>query len=378
MKRGTRTNTKKEGLDLLFLLVTFGGFFLLTGVSMGVSQMFSTLMETAYRLLIDTVFYIMAIAVLAGAFGKVADEFGLIQKLNLIFSPLMRPLYNLPGSAFLGIITTFLSDNPAIISLTRNKEFLRYFKRHEIPCLCNLGTSFGMGLIVTTFMASLGYGKAAGIGLLGAVVGSVVSVRLMLRHTKKLVSDDSRPMKETDSMAESKLAPNSGSRTERMMRACLEGGKYGVEIGLEIVPGVLIICTVIMMLTFGPSESGYTGAAFEGIALIPRVGELFAPVTRLLFGFTSSESIAVPLTALGSVGASLSLVPKFLNEQIIGANEIAVFTAMGMCWSGFLSTHVAMLDALNFRQLISKAISSHLIGGIAAGVSAHYLYLLLG
>jgi ABC-type cobalt transport system substrate-binding protein len=378
MERGTRTNTKKEGLDLLFLLVTFGGFFLLTGVSMGVSQMFSTLMETAYRLLIDTVFYIMAIAVLAGAFGKVADEFGLIQKLNLIFSPLMRPLYNLPGSAFLGIITTFLSDNPAIISLTRNKEFLRYFKRHEIPCLCNLGTSFGMGLIVTTFMASLGYGKAAGIGLLGAVVGSVVSVRLMLRHTKKLVSDDSRPMKETDSMAESKLAPNSGSRTERMMRACLEGGKYGVEIGLEIVPGVLIICTVIMMLTFGPSESGYTGAAFEGIALIPRVGELFAPVTRLLFGFTSSESIAVPLTALGSVGASLSLVPKFLNEQIIGANEIAVFTAMGMCWSGFLSTHVAMLDALNFRQLISKAISSHLIGGIAAGVSAHYLYLLLG
>ena len=103
MERGTRTNTKKEGLDLLFLLVTFGGFFLLTGVSMGVSQMFSTLMETAYRLLIDTVFYIMAIAVLAGAFGKVADEFGLIQKLNLIFSPLMRPLYNLPGSAGLDI-----------------------------------------------------------------------------------------------------------------------------------------------------------------------------------------------------------------------------------------------------------------------------------
>jgi hypothetical protein len=378
MEKGIQTNTRKEGLDLLFLLVTFGGFFLLTGVSMGVSQMFSTLMETAYRLLIDTVFYIMAIAVLAGAFGKVADEFGLIKKLNVVFSPLMRPLYNLPGSAFLGVITTFLSDNPAIISLTRNKDFLRYFKRYEIPCLCNLGTSFGMGLIVTTFMASLGYGKAAGIGLLGAVVGSIVSVRLMLRHTKKLVVDDARPMKTPDTMEESRFSPESESRTERMMRACLEGGKYGVEIGLEIVPGVLIICTVIMMLTFGPSETGYTGAAFEGIALIPRIGELFAPVTWLLFGFTSSESIAVPLTALGSVGASLSLVPKFLNEHIIGANEIAVFTAVGMCWSGFLSTHVAMLDALNFRQLIPKAISSHLVGGIAAGVSAHYLYLLFG
>jgi len=51
-----QTNTRKEGLDLFFLLVTFGGFFLLAGVSMGVSQKFSTLMETAYQLLIDTVF----------------------------------------------------------------------------------------------------------------------------------------------------------------------------------------------------------------------------------------------------------------------------------------------------------------------------------
>ncbi len=50
------------------------------------------------------------------------------------------------------------------------------------------------------------------------------------------------------------------------------------------------------------------------------------------------------------MGAALSIVPKFLAEGFIGKNEIAVFTAMGMCWSGYLSTHVAMMDALDMRN----------------------------
>jgi len=36
-----------------------------------------------------------------------------------------------------------------------------------------------------------------------------------------------------------------------------------------------------------------------------------------------------------------------------------------------------MMDSLGYRQLTSKAILSHTIGGIAAGVSAHYVYLLV-
>ena len=44
-----------------------------------------------------------------------------------------------------------------------------------------------------------------------------------------------------------------------------------------------------------------------------------------------------------------------------------MFTAMGMCWSGFLSTHTAMLDALGYRHLTSRAIVAHTIGGLCAG-----------
>ena len=163
----------------------------------------------------------------------------------------------------------------------------------------------------------------------------------------------------------------------------LEGGKAGVEMGMSIIPGVLIICTLVMLLTFGPSidpvtgASVYTGAAYEGVALLPALGEKLMFIINPIFGFTDSQAIAFPITSLGAVGAAMSLVPRFIQEQVITPNDIAVFTAMGMCWSGYLSTHVGMMDALGVRKLSSKAILSHTIGGICAGMVAHFIYLLV-
>ena len=375
---------KKYSDTIIFLLLIFL-FFGYVGYQMGIGNMFSTLMETAYKLLMDTVFYIMAIAVLAGAFGKMATEFGLIFLLNKLFAPLMRPLYNLPGVSFLGTITTYLSDNPAIISLAKEEGYLGYFKRHEVPALCNLGTAFGMGLILTTFMAGLGFMTEALIGNLGAIIGSIVSVRIMNYRVKKhmgieLNGEEHLDKEKLDNVEERNFLNRKQTTEanenfmERALSAMLEGGKLGVDIGLSIIPGVVVICTIIMVLTFGVPESGYQGGAFEGVRLLPKIGSWLSPVIEPLFGFSNPEAIAFPITALGAVGAALSLIPKFLSENIIGPNEIAVFTAMGMCWSGFLSTHVAMMDALNRRKLISTAISSHFVGGLAAGIAANIIF----
>ena len=100
-------------------------------------------------------------------------------------------------------------------------------------------------------------------------------------------------------------------------------------------------------------------------------------VFEWLFGFTTGELVGFPITALGAVGAAIGLVPTFADAGIINNNAIAVFTAMGMCWSGFLSTHTGMLDSLGYRKLISKAIASHTVGGLIAGISAHWLFVLV-
>ena len=391
MQRKRNHQSRRNYLDTFLFILLSGIFFGYLGYQMGLSNMFSTLMNTAYNLLIDTVFYIMAIAVLAGAFGRMATEFGLVQLLNTVFAPLMRPLYNLPGVSFLGIITTYLSDNPAIISLAKEKGYLKFFKSHEVPVLTNLGTAFGMGLILTTFMIGLGFWKEALVGNLGAIIGSIFSVRIMSHRVRKQMGIDKLAFSEEVNQKKMELIEerdflNKKAGTEvannffeRLLTSLLEGGKLGVDIGLSIIPGVVVICSIIMVLTFGPIDPtiGYQGQAYEGVSLLPEIGKLFAPVLRPLFGFASPEAIAFPITALGAVGAALSLIPKFLAENIIAGNELAVFTAMGMCWSGFLSTHVAMMDALNRRQLVSMAITSHFIGGLMAGISANFIYKLL-
>ena len=376
-----KKSVSKETFVALFVII---GVFVVIGRVMGLGNMFNTLMNTAHDLLINTCFFIMAISVVTGALSNLFAEFGVIDLLNKIISPLMRPIYGLPGAASLGVVTTFISDNAAVLSLTKNEKIKGFFKEYQIPLLCNLGTSFGMGLILVTYMLGMpinGALQASLTGVLGAVIGSIVSVSLMRRSTIKfygISKEEARLDRSIKSYRkqENQMREIRGSTLERVLNAMLEGGKTGVDLGFAIVPGVVFICTFVMMLTFGPGETGFTGDAYQGIALLPKFGELIQPITNVLFGFKDPSAIAFPITSLGATGAAMALVPNMIASGAAGLNEIAVFTAMGMCWSGYLSTHISMMDALEKREFIKSALLSHTIGGLCAGVAAHYLWML--
>ena len=362
----------------IICLVIFFALFGYLASKMGTANMLNTIMNTSHDLLLNTVFYLMAICVITGAIGKIFVEFGVVNLLEKILRPLMKPVFNLPGVASLGAVLTFLSDNPAIISLAQDKRFATYFKKYQFISLTNFGTAFGMGLLVIVFMVGQGYFAEPFIGLLGAVAGCVISTRLMQRFTLKAYP---RFKDEVAAEAEKTEIETEAHYTkpmfQRILDSLLDGGRTGVDVGLAIIPGVLIISTLVMLFTFGPSTSGeFTGAAYEGVQLLPWVGEKLGFVFEWLFGFTDPHLIAFPITALGAVGAALGLVPNFAAEGWIDGNAIAVFTAIGMCWSGYLSTHTAMLDTLGYRRLTSKAILAHTIGGFIAGIVAHWMFVL--
>ena len=369
--------TTKRTIEALIFLVIFFAIFGYIANRMGMANMLNTIMQTSYRLLIDTCFYLMGITVLSGALGKLLTEFGVVRLLENILKPFMKPLYNLPGVAALGAVLTFLSDNPAIISLANDKNFSQYFKKYQLISLTNFGTAFGMGLVVIAFMTGKGFASGALIGLLGAVVGSIVSTRIMQRSIIKAYPN----FKDEEAAGGDEQAISFKSDEGAFLRglnAILDGGKTGVELGLAIIPGVLIISTFVMILTFGASASGeYTGAAYEGVKVLPWLAGKIDFIFQWLFGFEHPELVAYPITALGAVGAALGLIPTFLEQGFVDNNVIAVFTAMGMCWSGFLSTHTAMLDSLGYRQLTSKAIVAHTIGGLCAGIVAHWSFVLI-
>lgn len=358
-------------------LLVVGGLFTWIGSVMGTSNMLNTIMKTAHDLLLNTVFYLMAICVITGALSKIFVEFGVVTLLEKLLRPLMKPLFNLPGVASLGAVMTFLSDNPAIISLAQDKHFSSYFKKYQFISLTNFGTAFGMGLLVIVFMVGQGFYAEPFIGLFGAFCGCIVSTRLMQRFVVKAypayLTENVCELEEKESESDKK---DERSLFVRILDSLLDGGRTGVDVGIAIIPGVIIISTLVMILTFGAGPDGYTGAAYQGIEALPWLASKINFVFEFLFGFTDPHVVAFPITALGAVGAALGLVPEFVANGWMDGNAIAVCTAIGMCWSGYLSTHTAMLDSLGYRNLTSKAIIAHTIGGLVAAIIAHWAYML--
>ena len=171
-----------SGIACLLVIFLIFGYL---GSKMGTANMLNTVMNTAHDLLLNTVFYLMAICVITGALGRVFVEFGVVRLFEKLLRPLMKPLFNLPGVASLGAVVTFLSDNPAIISLAQDKQFASYFKKYQYISLTNFGTAFGMGLLVIVFMIGQGFFLEPFVGFVGAMVGCLVSTRLMQRSVIK-------------------------------------------------------------------------------------------------------------------------------------------------------------------------------------------------
>ncbi|MBO4551280.1 MAG: hypothetical protein J5733_11170 [Bacteroidaceae bacterium] len=370
-----------RGIPCLIVVVVLFGY--LSSV-MGFTNMLNTIMRTAHDLLLNTVFYLMAMCVLTAALCRIFSVFGVVDLLQKMLKPVLRPLFNLPGVSSAGALMTFLSDKPAIISVAKNPLFARYFKRYQHISLVNFAGSYAMGLLVIIFMMGNGFYTEPLYGLVGAIIGSIIATRLMQRFVLKEYpeyrdEDVLTPSIETErGRVPYETHPDDARQTlfVRVLDALLDGGKSGVEVGLAIIPGVLIISTLVMMFTFSadPETGTYTGGAYQGTELLPLLAGKAGFVFRWLFGFNASQLVAFPITALGTVGAALGLIPEMMSKGIIDSNAIAVFTAMGMCWSDFLSADAATLDALGYRHFISRSFTCTFIGGIAAGIITHWLF----
>ena len=125
-----------------------------------------------------------------------------------------------------------------------------------------------------------------------------------------------------------------------------------------ILPFALILAVIVGLLVLEPH--------FSASIIILSIGAVMI--------FLGGAPLGWFAAAFGAAGAALGVTSTLVDEALIHANDIAVFTAMCMCWSGYLSTHTSMMDSLNCKELIGKAILCHTVGGLCAGVAAHWFF----
>ena len=98
-----RSKSVRSGCICLIIVIAI---FTAIGYRMGAANMLNTVMKTAHDLLLNTCFFLMAICVITGAIGRLFVEFGVVNMLEKLLRPFMRPLFHLPGVASLGAVTT--------------------------------------------------------------------------------------------------------------------------------------------------------------------------------------------------------------------------------------------------------------------------------
>lgn len=378
----TKRPVDKDTAIFLFIFALIVGY---GSWVMGAGNFINSVMNSASYMITDVVIYLAGLGGVMGAVAALLSEFGVIALINKLLSPLMRPIYGMPGATIVGGMSSFLSDSPAIISCAQDKNFIKYFKPYQRPLLCNFGCAYGMGLIVVSFFIGQGIEggvTAAFIGLFSALVGSVISVHLMSRHTRKYYKISKEEWKADRSFKNDYVdAPRKANPAtfERVLNTMLDGAKSGIAMGRDIFPCAVTIAIIILMCVWGPGEGGvYDGSACQGLNLLPRIGEVLLPVTKVLFGFQDGLDIIFPMTSIAACGAAMGLVPAMKAAGTLCANDIAVFVAMGMCWSGYLANVAGMMEALKERKFTTAVIITHTIGGLCAGIVAHLIMLAIG
>lgn len=106
-------------------------------------------------------------------------EFGVTALLNKIISPIMKPLFNLPGASALRAITCFFSDNPSIVLVAKDPSYAKYFKKYQWATMISFGTTFGMGIIIIGGILGIQSGKYASsvaVGTVCAIMSSSPSI----------------------------------------------------------------------------------------------------------------------------------------------------------------------------------------------------------
>ena len=81
-------------------------------------RLFTTIFVSGAAFIINCLINVILTPYITNSVG--VEAYGFVSLANRVLQPLMKPVYGLPGAAALGIVTTFLSDNPAILALAED------------------------------------------------------------------------------------------------------------------------------------------------------------------------------------------------------------------------------------------------------------------
>jgi len=202
-----------------------------------------------------------------------------------------------------------------------------------VTTLVNLGDGLRHGthrddLHAGPVFGSQPLGRAVLLGNMGAILGSTVSVRFMGTFGKRKYGTDENVLTEEEEGYDilRYREVRKGNVAQRTLQSLLDGGVHGVQTGLDITPGIIIIRTMVMMLAYRSKEGVYSGGAYEGIAFFPWIGVVATDGGPIRWMKVPGDPRNTYIARMDWAGDSSSLVWQNLN-RLQNTNDVLLANA---------------------------------------------------
>lgn len=287
--------------------------------------------DTGSLILYDLIKGLFVIFFFAGFLLPLLTEFGLLEYLGVFLTPVMRPLFNIPGRSAIDCVASWVGDGTIGISLTARQYELGYYSEREASiistCFSAVSITFCIVILDTVGLIQyLGLFYLC-VTLIGVIIAMILpKIYPLNRKEDKYyngVNNDkgkSIPEGYTKSQYALKLAVEKAKESSSISNYMKNGLSTALEMWLSVLPSIMAFGTLALIVaTFTPFFQ-YLGMPFRPLLKLMKIPEYQQASNTLVVGFADmflpavmAESIKSEMTRFIVATISITQV-LFMSE----------------------------------------------------------------
>lgn len=287
--------------------------------------------DTGSLILYDLIKGLFVIFFFAGFLLPLLTEFGLLEYLGVFLTPVMRPLFNIPGRSAIDCVASWVGDGTIGISLTARQYELGYYSEREASIISTCFSAVSITFCIV-ILDTLGLIQYLGlfylcVTLIGVIIAMILpKIYPLNRKEDKYyngVNNDkgkSIPEGYTKSQYALKLAVEKAKESSSISNYMKNGLSTALEMWLSVLPSIMAFGTLALIVaTFTPFFQ-YLGMPFIPLLKLMKIPEYQQTSNTLVVGFADmflpavmAESIKSEMTRFIVATISITQV-LFMSE----------------------------------------------------------------
>lgn len=279
--------------------------------------------STGGLILYDLLLNLFSIFFFAGFLLPFLTDFGLLEFVGVLLTPVMRPLFNLPGRSSIDCIASWIGDGTVGVALT-NKQYLDGFYTAKEASI--ISTTFSAVSMTFSIMVLDQVGLTHLFGpyyltiLVAGFVAAIIMPRIWPLRNKpdtyyggiKKDAGENIPDGFTNIEWGLQLAVETAEKNMSLKKLVTNGLKSAIDLWLGVLPVIMAFGTLALIIA-------------EGTSLFQILGLPFIPLLKLLqvpYPVEASQTIMVGFSDMFLSSVIASSIPSEMTRFIIATLSV--------------------------------------------------------